>query len=164
MAWNWLTKLTGSGVTEIAKQGAELYEKIAAGHLGKKELSLELEKIAAAQFEEVSHEVIAELGAKERIIIAELQQGDAFTKRARPAVVYSGPIIFFALMLIHYISIWMGHPAPPAPPYTEWYLSAWAGYGSVYAVGRTIEKRGTGGRVGEIASTITGRGSYLARD
>lgn len=104
--------------------------------------------------------------ASKEIMVAELQQADNFTKRARPSIIYIGlaAIIFnhvlvpFVNRIIEWIIILKGeglaemaHLSPINLPSEFWYV--WGGVCSVYALGRTAEKRGARGA---LISWITG--------
>lgn len=107
------------------------------------------------------------VNAQRDIIVAELQQGDKFTKRARPMVVYTGlAVIVFNHALIPFINRcveWyvlsqggdlsaFAALTPINMPSVFWY--SWSGVVSVYTVGRTAEKRGARGK---LISWITGK-------
>lgn len=104
--------------------------------------------------------------AQRDIIIAELEQGDTFTKRARPTIVYTGlAVMVFNYALIPFINRcfeWyilsqggdltvFANLTPINMPDVFWY--SWSGVVGVYAVGRTAEKRGARGK---LISWITG--------
>jgi len=106
--------------------------------------------------------------AKRDIIVAEMNQGDNFTKRARPAVIYMGlvfigivhvivPTVVKLLMAFKINTITavqltaisdIGKITLP----TEFWL-AWGSVVSIYSLGRSAEKRGS---VDKIVSMITG--------
>lgn len=111
--------------------------------------------------------------AKGQIIVAEMQQGDNFTKRARPMVVYAGLV----MIAINYVAFpFLGRlvalsailftdagiiPATITPvleplPLPIEFWTAWGGVVSIWVLGRSAEKRGSGGNFGKIASLITG--------
>lgn len=58
-------------------------------------MQLELEELLQKRDSEVEQTIRTELETKEKIIVAELQQGDNYTKRARPTVVYFGLLVIF---------------------------------------------------------------------
>lgn len=104
--------------------------------------------------EPISQEKAAELALKaqqlevglsevsQNIIVAEMQQGDRFTKRARPMVVYSG---LFFIFLVHVAfpiaAFFSGEPMPDVSlPHEFWW--AWTGVVAVWMTGRSIEKYG----------------------
>ncbi len=94
------------------------------------------------------------------VITAEMHQGDAYTKRARPSIVYFGLV---AIGLVHVILpmiawVWLlatGKPLDNMPsislPSEFW--ATWGGVCSIWIIGRSAEKRGAGN---PIVSMITG--------
>ncbi len=111
----------------------------------------EMEQLTQKRESEIEQTIRAELKAQENILVAELQQGDRYTKRARPTVIYVG--LFFILLELfgirhivldqlalgeNALSILQGSDAV-----FKTFLAAWAGVVGVYAVGRSMEKRGT---------------------
>lgn len=93
------------------------------------------------------------VSAQRDIIVAEMNQGDNFTKRARPAVVYAG-LMFILLdnVVLPYISFFTSKPLPTVELPSEFWW-AWTGVVGVWMVGRTMEKRGA---VDKVTKTITG--------
>lgn len=158
----WLSKLMTGGAGDLVGQLGDVAQKFSDGHLGKKELLLEQQKLIAAHNAQVEMEITSTLQAKERVIVAELAQGDNYTKRARPTVIYCGPVIALVLIVMHYIAVFNQLEIPP-PPHIEWFVTAWGGAFGTYAIGRSIEKRGysnslTGaitGRTNEASSLLT---------
>ena len=100
------------------------------------------------------------LDAQKSIIVAELQQGDNYTKRARPTVVYMGlafiGLVNVLLPMIAWITLSVtGKPLTGMPDINlpgEFWL-AWGGVCSVWVVGRTAEKRGAANK---LVNMITG--------
>ena len=89
----------------------------------------------------------AELSAKERILVAELNQGDSYTKRARPTVVYAG------LVMIAYnycMAPSLGIMRIDLP--TEFW-AGWSGIVATWSIGRSVEKSGKGNKATKV---ITG--------
>jgi len=81
-----------------------------------------------------------EIEAKAKIMVAELNQDDNYTKRARPTVLYAGLIIMFVNnVLLPWLSFFKGLQVPAINLPSEFWL-AWGGIASVYAFGRTKEK------------------------
>ena len=85
--------------------------------------------------------------AKKDIIVAEMQQGDEFTKRARPMIVYCG---LFFIFLVHvalpFIAFFSGRPMPELKlPQEFWW--AWGGVCSIWVIGRSAEKAKAGGKL-----------------
>jgi hypothetical protein len=78
----------------------------------------------------------------QNIIVAEMQQGDKFTKRARPMVVYSGLLFIFLVHVAFPIyAFFTGDPVPEISlPHEFWW--AWTGVVAVWMTGRSMEKFG----------------------
>lgn len=136
----WLSKLFGAGVGSAVEQIGGVVTKFQEGHLSKRERDLELERILTERDAQTLAAVKEEIRAKERIMVAELEQGDSYTKRARPTIVYVGLIgaIIDAIGTIEFT----------LPP-DFWYV--WGGVCGVYMMGRTVEKRGGRGGFARIA-------------
>lgn len=82
----------------------------------------------------------AVVNAQKDIIVAEMQQTDWFTKRARPSIVYAGLIfIFLVHVILPYISFFTKSTVPSIEMPTDfWYV--WGAVCSVWFVGRTMER------------------------
>ena len=101
--------------------------------------------------------------AKKEVMVAEMAQGDNYTKRARPTLVYAGLIFIFLVHVAFPIGFYIASifaenpPAPPTltlPPQFWW---AWGGVCSVWSIGRSAEKRGVAsGVMGKAVNLITG--------
>jgi len=75
-------------------------------------------------------------------MIAELNQSDNYTKRARPTVLYAGLLIMFINnVLLPWIAYFKtGLADIPTINLPSEFWIAWGGVASVYAFGRTKEK------------------------
>jgi len=81
-----------------------------------------------------------EIEAKAKVMIAELNQDDNYTKRARPTVLYAGIIIMLINnVVLPWISYFKGLQIPAINLPSEFWL-AWGGIASVYSFGRSKEK------------------------
>jgi len=164
MAANWLKDVVNlEGMAGKLIGGiADISEK----HLGKKELELaktEINRDVRVLVETLAHEeakarlehATAIIGAKERVLVAELKQDDPWTKRARPFVIYSGPVLALILIASHYIAVFSGAEIPP-PPGIEWFVSGWSGCFATYAISRTVDKKNGTGKLASVARAVTG--------
>lgn len=93
------------------------------------------------------------IDAQKSIMVSEMSQGDNYTKRARPTIVYAGLAFIFAVHvafpIIAYIS---GKPLPQLSlPQEFWW--AWTGVCGIWIMGRSMEKNGT---TNKLMSMITG--------
>jgi hypothetical protein len=125
------------------------------------ELEVQIDTLLHDERMAIEATIVKELEAKERIFVAELQQSDNFTKRARPTVIYAGVIMamFEAVMkALAYLSLFAPPEGFDGTIVPEWFYGAWAAYGSVYAIGRSMEKRArsNGSTPGRLVSMITG--------
>lgn len=125
----------------------KVIDGVTAGASEKKKAVLEIEKIISQRDADIETSLRAELGAKERVLTAELTQGDKFTKRARPTVVYAG------LVMIAYnycIAPSLSIPRVELP--TEFW-AGWSGIVATWSIGRSMEKNG---KPNKATSVITG--------
>jgi len=79
-------------------------------------------------------------------MIAELNQSDKYTKRARPTVVYFG-LVFIFLEILGVRIILLNHfgaadLVSDSTSVLQFFFTAWGGVVGVYAAGRSMEKRG----------------------
>ena len=102
----------------------------------------------------------AVLDTQKAVIVAELQQGDTYTKRARPSIVYYGlwfiGLVHVLLPIVAWIVLkWTGQPLADMPNIKlprEFWL-AWGGVCSIWSVGRDAAR---GGVTNKVVSMITG--------
>ncbi len=114
---------------------------------------LEASKLIQARDSEIEQTHRTEIQAKERIIVAEMSQGDKFTKRARPSIIYAGLLL---VAVNHVILPWIAFYTGSAPPSIEipaMFWTAWGGIAATWVVGRSFEKKGIENKV---VSLITG--------
>lgn len=107
-----------------------------------------MEELTQQREKEVEETIRMELDAKKNILMAELNQDDRYTKRARPTVVYVG-LIFILLELLglrhiimHYLNI-NADIIANSDQIFKMFLGVWGSVLGVYSIGRSVEKRGT---------------------
>ena len=106
------------------------------------ELKIKLEKIISSRDAQLQASIRKELEAKERIIVAEMNQGDKWTKRARPMVVYAGLImIAYIYCIVPTLKIVFKIEMPDITLPSEFWMS-FSTVISVWSVGRSFEKFG----------------------
>jgi len=147
----FLANLFGAGASELMDGVGGLIGKFKAAPEEKMAFQLELKKLIADRDQRNLELINAEVDAKARIMEAEIKQGDNYTKRARPTIIYMGLLL---VLLQAAVSIFGGPKIEI--PVEFWY--GWTGIVSVYSLGRTMEKRGNGSKA---ASMITGGKSLL---
>lgn len=126
-----LADLAGTIVSRFLPEKASEAEKMAA--------QMELQKLLEAR-------ETALLDAQKSVMVAELEQQDSYTKRARPTVVYAGLgfifLVHVAIPVVTWVSVLLGRDLPDLPafelPPEFWW--AWTGVVGAYVLGRTYEK------------------------
>jgi hypothetical protein len=140
---SWLGKVFSTGVKEAASGIAEIADRFIETPDEKARFALEVEARLQQRDAEIEQTLRAELGAKERVLVAELSQGDNFTKRARPSVVYAGlAFIGINYVLTPMINRLFGIELPPIPLPPEFWAT-WGGICATWVIGRSAEKRGS---------------------
>lgn len=150
---SWFSTLFSGGATEIVERVGDVIDEFHLSGEEKQKFKLQLRQVVAARESEVEQTIRKNLEAKERILVAELAQGDAYTKRARPTVVYFGLVMIgLNYFVVPLISMMSGADPEPFPLPTEFW-AAWGGIVATWAVGRSFEKAGSGNKV---TNKITG--------
>ncbi len=91
--------------------------------------------------------------AQKSIIVSEMQQGDNFTKRARPTLVYCGLLFIFLVHVAFPIATIFTEKTMPELTLPAEFWWAWSGVCGAWIIGRSAEKRGV---TGKLVSMITG--------
>jgi len=141
-----------TGIGSVAECAKSIIDRIWPPNLSpaeKAKAELELQQMLQVRENAVT-------AAQKEIIVAEMQQGDPYTKRARPTIVYAGlAFIFLVHVFIPIAAFFKGVPADsfPALSLPDEFWWAWGGVCSAWIIGRSMEKKGTGGK---LVSMITG--------
>ncbi|MBF0549733.1 MAG: hypothetical protein HQK60_04285 [Deltaproteobacteria bacterium] len=99
------------------------------------------------------------VGAQQAVMVAELQQSDIYTKRARPTVVYAGTAIFIWNGIVGPLIAWIASVygsqiiMPPVLNLPNEFWLAWGGVVGTYSIGRSLEKTGS---TNKVVQAITG--------
>ncbi|MGM0376329.1 MAG: holin family protein [Bacteroidota bacterium] len=154
-----LKNIFSGSLTGVIDSVSDVIDKFSLSKEEKQEFKLEMQSRLMQMEKELEETYRAELESRADIIKAEMTQGDKFTKRARPAIIYSGLIfillVYVLIPLIAYIS---GAPGDALPeielPEEFWW--AWGTVVSVYGAGRSAEKMGFSNRATQM---MTGSGA-----
>ena len=148
-----ISKIFSSGVGDVVGKVGDVVDRFHLSGEEKQRFKLEMEALLQQRDSEIEQTLRSELQAKERILVAELQQGDTYTKRARPTVVYAGlGFTLFNYTIVPVISKMNGIDISPLElPPEFWY--GWSGIVATWSVGRTMEKRGASN---PFSRTVTG--------
>lgn len=153
MAANIVSKLLGGAAGTIVGQVGSIIDEFHLSAEEKQRLAIEMQSVMIKREAEIQATARAEMDAKEKIITAELTQGDTYTKRARPTIIYAGlGIIMLNYCLAPIVYAAFGAHLPELVLPSEFWL-AWSGVVGIYAIGRSYEKAGGSNRV---SSLITG--------
>ncbi len=138
---NLIAKVLGGTAGEMIDKIASAADRFITTDAERAQYRLDAERLLQARDSEIEQTLRAELGAQERILVAELQQDDTFTKRARPAVVYVGlGVIVFNYCLAPTLA-WAVGAVPPTFNLPDEFWYAWGGILGLYNIGRSFEKR-----------------------
>ena len=85
--------------------------------------------------------------AQKEIIVAEMQQQDVWTKRARPSIVYAGLLFIFLVHVAFPMITFWGTLKVPELILPEAFWWSWTGVCGAWVVGRSFEKNGTQGKI-----------------
>jgi hypothetical protein len=171
-AGTFLKGIFSSGITSFMESAGGIVDRFVQTKDEKAEVMLALEALLQQRDSEIETTIRMELDTAARVIEAEMQQDDLFTKRARPTIIYTGLAMFLLNSLIlpklAVLAAFMSDPAarqiiidalqPVAidPAFTL----AWGGVVAIYAGGRTLEKRGVRNAA---VQAITGNTNLLKR-
>ncbi len=147
-----IANILGGSVGKAVSAIGDTVKKFITTDGDRMQMQNELEAILQKRDSEIEQTIRAELNAKAAFMKAELEQGDTFTKRARPSIIYTGLGIVILNAVLGWIANFTGRPVPElAVPAEFWYV--WGGVCSAYVLGRSAEKRGARNKV---TSFITG--------
>jgi hypothetical protein len=139
----WMGKIFAGGIGNLAEQLGGVADRFIHTKDEKAKFKLDMESLLQKAGSELEQTMRTELQSKERIMVAELTQGDNYTKRARPTVVYFGlAVIAWNYSIVPFLGAFIATPMPLMPlPAEFWY--AWGGVVATWSVGRTMERRGS---------------------
>lgn len=145
---DWLSKIFSSSAGGFVESVANTVGKFVTTDKEREQLRIELEALLQKRDAELEETFRTEMEAKERVLVAELNQDDNYTKRARPTLVYFGLfVIFFNYCFIPLIQLMKGveNIQPFMLPEEFWW--AWGGVVSTWTIGKSFERTGYRNRV-----------------
>ncbi len=151
---DFFQKLFGKGITDIVSSVGDVIDRFTLTKEEKQKLKMEMQSQLMKLEGELEATYRKELDARQEIIKAEMAQGDLYTKRARPTIIYAGMLfIFFVYVLVPVIAFIGGANQSPAIELPGEFWWAWGTVVGVYGVGRTAEKMGV---TNKLTNLITG--------
>lgn len=184
---SWFSQLFAGGVGDVIEKVGNTIDEFHLSGEEKQKFKLELQQLLMKRESEIEQTIRKNLEAKERIIVAELQQGDSYTKRARPTVVYFGLILialnYFLLpagLLLSGNSDMLENCEKKTNaenvvieescnretlfPLPEEFWVAWGGIVATWAVGRSFEKTNASNKLSRAVTGNSKRTSLLDDD
>jgi hypothetical protein len=164
---SWISDIFGQSAKGLLDGLGGIIDQFHLSPEQKEQFKLQMQALLQKRDDRIQETLRSELAAKERVLVAELSQGDNYTKRARPTVVYVGlAVIVFnycivpvLLKLGGLIATLGGHTAAldsigyePLTLPVEFWLG-WSGIVATWSIGRSAEKRGIRNKA---VSMITG--------
>ena len=139
---SWISDMITGSASGLIEGVANAADKFITTSDEKQEFKLKVAALQQARDEQLEQSLRKDLDTKAKIIVAEMQQGDIFTKRARPMVVYVGlGVIVINYCIAPILFALTGAKLPVLNlPFEFW--TAWGGITATWSVGRTFEKRG----------------------
>lgn len=150
----FLSKLFGGTAKGLIEGIAGAADRFITTGDEKRAFKGEVAKMVLARDTEIEETTRQEMQSKERVLVAELAQGDSYTKRARPTVVYAGLLL---LAVNHVVLPWIAHFTGEVIPeilIPTAFWTAWGGICMTWVIGRTAERRGVQNKLTEM---ITGK-------
>lgn len=161
---SFFSKLIGGGVSGIVDSVSGVIDKFTLSKEEKQEFQLEMQSKLMQIETELEKSYRTELDSRKEIIKAEMAQGDLFTKRARPSIVYMGLIFILIIhVIIPVIAYFIGTEPEKMPDITlpDQFWWAWGTVVGIYGAGRSAEKMGITNKITNLA---TGSGAHSLFD
>jgi len=161
------SSVLSGGIGGLVEQAGRLAGQFALGDADRQRLQVQLGALLEQHASSVQQSADSTLDLRQKLLISEMQDGDPFTRRARPSVVYAGLLFIFlnyvvipgAGYLLGAASVQCDTGKPgtcevkgglPLPREFWW---AWGGIVGTWSVGRSYEKvRGAN----RLSSLVTG--------
>ena len=151
------TKIFSSGITDVVESVGGVVDKFTLSKQEKEEIKLEMQSRLMQMEKDMEETYRTELETRADIIKSEMAQGDKFTKRARPTIIYAGLIFMFILHVLVPVIAYIAGADIPKINMPEEFWWAWGTVVGVYGVGRSAEKLGVANKITNLA---TGSGVY----
>jgi hypothetical protein len=150
---SWLSDLFSTRVGSLVERVGLVADEVNLSDEQRPQFKQQIESAIQKRDATIQKAIRAQLAAREQSLLKELNQGDSYTKRARPTVVYAGLVfIGFNYVLVPIVSDIFGTRMPVFElPDQFWY--GWTGIVGTWSIGRTFEKRGA---TGNVVKNITG--------
>jgi len=150
---DWIGGILKGG-SSIIKSVGDVVDEFNLSGEEKQQFKQKFEELQQKRDSEMEQTLRQELQTKERVLVAELTQGDNYTKRARPTVVYMGLFfIFFNYCAAPMMQTFLADTAIQAFDLPVGFWTAWGGIVGSWSIARSAERIGFRNRV---TGAITG--------
>lgn len=157
-----------AGIGALVEQAGRIAQQLPLGDADRQRLQVQLGALLEQHDSNVQQNADSAMDARQKLIVSEMQQGDSYTQRARPSVVYAGLLfIFLNYVVVPGVGYLTGASSVqcdnagkaatceikgglPLPREFWW---AWGGIVGTWSIGRSYEKTRGANRV---SSLITG--------
>ncbi len=124
----------------ILSGAADIIGKFVADPNKAAEANLKLKQLVNAATSQKEETLRTTMRTRERVMVAELNQSDKFTKRARPTVVYFGLVVIaFNYCLVPLITLFMEGVEVTVFDLPAEFWVAWGGIVATWSIGRSAE-------------------------
>ncbi|MCR8914372.1 hypothetical protein FDP08_12165 [Marinobacter panjinensis] len=183
---SWFSKLFAGGVGDVIEKVGSTIDRFNLSREEKQAFKLELQQVLMERESEIEQTIRKNLEAEERILLAELQQGDTYTKRARPSVVYFGLIMIALNYFVLPLSLLVSGNADQLKqctteetksggvikncedrtmfPLPGEFWVAWGGIVATWAIGRSFEKANSSNKFSRLVTGNKQRPTLLDDD
>jgi hypothetical protein len=161
---SFISNLFSNGAGGLLSGIGGIIDKFQLSPKDREQMKLEMEGLLMQKEKDAEDTYRLELQSKTQVMQAELAQGDNYTKRARPTIIYAG-LIFILLELFglrHFFMSLMFKDdvlkimTKSSDDIFQTFLITWASVAGVYSIGRTVEKSG---KANQVTNFITGSGA-----
>ncbi|NBC83075.1 MAG: hypothetical protein GVY19_06800 [Bacteroidetes bacterium] len=154
------SKLFSGGISDVIDSVSGVVDKFTLSKEEKQEFKSEMQSRLMHIESELEKTYQKEIDARADIIKSEMAQGDKYTKRARPSIIYTGlAFIFIVHVIVPVVALINGNPIAEGNEITlpQEFWWAWGTVVSVYGAGRSAEKMGITNKITQLA---TGSGAH----
>lgn len=135
-----ISKIFSATAGEVADKVAGIADRFMQTPDEKAGFRLQVEQLLQQRDSEVEQTIRDTVNARMQVTVAELHQGDNYTKRARPTVVYFGLlVIFYNYCLIPTVQLIHGADLQPFALPSEFWM-AWGGVVATWSIGRDANR------------------------
>lgn len=135
MDWDFdIGNIVSGGIKDIAEGAIKVIDEFVETPQEKAQAQAAIRQMQHEATLARSNEMTTTINKRSEVVVAELNQGDNYTKRARPTLVYSGLFFIFLGYFVAPLAIGEKLELP-----LEFWVT-WGGVCSVWSIGRSAER------------------------